>query len=56
MKGFMEKNEILLIPKSIPCPHCGNKIWIVDIMKYFGKITNVGEPKEEDGDKDSTHL
>ena len=39
---IMDKDKIYLIPQFISCPHCGAKITLVEIMKYFGLIKNVG--------------
>ncbi len=44
---------MLLIPKSIPCPHCNQKINISYIAKYFGKIKNLKDEEEEIKDGNS---
>jgi len=44
----MKRDEILLIPKSIQCPHCGQPIETSYIATYFGKITGVKMEKEKD--------
>jgi hypothetical protein len=43
--------SVLIIPESIPCPHCGERIPMGYIGKYFGKITGI---KENESKKDES--